>query len=139
MEPLVQRFVDAYNSRALDAFDSLLTDDVILIRNEEEACGRDAFKAVVAKLWRAFPDIQYSIEDAIVSGNKMALRWQGRGTHKGEYLGVQGSGRPISYGVLAMYELRDGRIARAWYVADLYSLLRRLQEGKVAAAAEARA
>jgi hypothetical protein len=38
-----------------------------------------------------------------------------------------------------MYELRDGRIARAWYVADLYSLVRRLQEGKAAPAAEARA
>lgn len=137
MDSFVQRVVDAYNSRTLEAFDSLLTDDVVLVRDEEKAHGRDEFKAVLARVKRAFPDLRYRVDDAVVSGDKMALRWEARGTHQGEYLGVQGSGRPISYTGITLYELRDGRIARVWVSADLLSLLRRLDVGR-RAAAEAR-
>jgi steroid delta-isomerase-like uncharacterized protein len=138
MEPFVQRLIDAYNGRALDAFDSLLTDDVVLVRDEEKAHGRDEFKAVLARLRRAFPDLQYRIVDVVSAGDRMALRWEGRGTHQGEYLGLQGTGRTVSYSGITWYELRDGRIARAWVAADLLSLLRRLQGGRTAAS-EARA
>ncbi len=138
MDPFVQRVVDAYNGRALEAFDSLLTEDVVLVRDEEKAHGRDEFKAVVARLRRAFPDIRYRIDDAVLSGDRMALRWEARGTHQGEYLGVRPSGRAISYTGITLYELRDGRIARVWVSADLLSLLRRLN-GERSAAPEARA
>jgi steroid delta-isomerase-like uncharacterized protein len=137
MHPFVQRVVDAYNSRTLEAFDSLLTDDVVLVRDEEKAHGRDEFKAVLARLRRAFPDIQYRIDDVIFSEDRLALRWEARATHQGEYLGVKASGRPISYTGITMYELRDGRVARAWVSADLLSLLRRLS-GERKAEVEAR-
>jgi steroid delta-isomerase-like uncharacterized protein len=128
MDPFVQRVVDAYNSRTLEAFDSLLTDDVVLVRDEEKARGREEFKAVLARVRRAFPDLRYRIEDVVVSPDRFALRWEARGTHQGEYLGVQASGRPVSYTGITLYELRDGRIARVWVSADLLSLLRRLNE-----------
>jgi steroid delta-isomerase-like uncharacterized protein len=134
MDPFVQRVVDAYNSRTLEAFDSLLTDDVVLIRDEEKARGREEFKAVLARLRRAFPDLRYRIDDAVVSPDRLALRWEARGTHQGEYLGVQASGRPVSYTGITLYELRDGRIARVWVSADLLSLLRRLNEERRATA-----
>ena len=128
MDPFVQRVIDAYNSRTLEAFDSLLTDDVVLVRDEEKARGREEFKAVLARVRRAFPDLRYRIDDVVVSPDRFALRWEARGTHQGEYLGVQASGRPVSYTGITLYELRDGRIARVWVSADLLSLLRRLNE-----------
>jgi steroid delta-isomerase-like uncharacterized protein len=138
MDPFVQRVIDAYNGRALEAFDTLLTDDVILVRDAEKAHGRDEFKAVLSRLFRAFPDLRYQIDDVVVSGDRMVLRWEGRGTHQGEYLGIQGTGRPITYRGITLYELRGGRIARAWVSADLLSLLRNLR-GERRAAAEATA
>jgi steroid delta-isomerase-like uncharacterized protein len=138
MDPFVQRVIDAYNDRTLAAFNSLLTDDVVLVRDDEKTCGPEEFKAVLARVRRAFPDLQYRILDAVSSGDRMVLRWEGRGTVQGVYLGVQGTGRSVTYGGITMYELRDGRIARAWVAADLLSLLRRLHEGR-AAPTEARA
>jgi steroid delta-isomerase-like uncharacterized protein len=132
----LQRLVDAYNQRKLDEFDELLADDVVLVRDEEKARGREEFKAVLARLQRAFPDIQYRIDDAIVAGDKIVLRWEARGTHRGEYLGVAATGRPASYTGITMYELSGGRIARVWVAADLFSLLRRLREGRAGAGAE---
>ncbi|MCL2449769.1 MAG: ester cyclase [Polyangiaceae bacterium] len=138
MDPFVQRLINAYNDPNLDGFDSLLSDDVVLVRDEEKARGRDAFKAVLTRLRRAFPDIQYHISDVVSSGDRLVLRWEARGTHRGEYLGVPGTGRLVSYGGITLYELRDGRVARAWVAADLLSLHRRLREGRDAAP-EARA
>ena len=137
MDAFVKRLVNAYNQRSLDEFDSLLTDDVVLVRDEEKAHGRDEFKAVLRRLQRAFPDIQYRIDDVIVAGDRIALRWEARGTHRDDYLGVPATGRPVSYTGVTIYELRDGRIARIWVAADLLSLLRRLRQARTGATPEA--
>jgi steroid delta-isomerase-like uncharacterized protein len=136
MGSFVKRLVDAYNKRALDEFDSLLTDDVVLVRDEEKAHGREEFKAVLRRLQRAFPDIEYRIDETIVAGDKIVLRWQARGTHGGEYLGVPATGRPVSYTGITIYELEGDRIARVWVNADLLSLLRRLREIRAGAMQE---
>jgi steroid delta-isomerase-like uncharacterized protein len=138
MDPFVQRLVDAYNGRDPRAFDSLLAADVILVRDGEKARGRDAFNAVLSRVRRAFPDIQYRIDDVIVSGDRIALRWEARGTHQGEYLGVPPTGRAMSYTGITLYEMADGVVTRAWVSADLLSLLRRLK-GEREVMAEARA
>jgi steroid delta-isomerase-like uncharacterized protein len=137
MDRFVKRLVNAYNQRSLDDFDNLLTDDVVLVRDEEKAHGRDEFKAVLRRLQRAFPDIQYRVDDVIVAGDRIALRWEARGTHRDEYLGVAATGRAVSYGGVTIYELRGDRIARIWVAADLLSLLRRLSEARTGATPEA--
>jgi steroid delta-isomerase-like uncharacterized protein len=138
MDAFVECLVDAYNGRTLEAFDALLTEDVVLVRDEEKARGREEFKNVLRRLRQAFPDIRYRIDDVIQSGDRLVLRWEARGTHQGEYLGVQPSGRAISYTGITAYELRDRKVARIWVAADLLSLVRRLR-GERAATAEARA
>jgi len=139
MDQFVKRLVNAYSQRSLDDFDNLLSDDVVLVRDEEKAHGRDEFKAVLRRLQRAFPDIQYRIDDVIVAGNRIALRWEARGTHRDEYLGVPATGRTVSYSGVTIYELRDDRISRIWVTADLLSLLRRLHEARPSTTPEAHA
>ena len=136
--PYVKRLVEAYNSRTLEDFDSLLSDDVVLVRAGEKAHGRDEFKRVLQRLRRAFPDIQYRIDDAIESGDRIALRWEANGTHRDEYLGIPATGRNARYSGVTIYELRDGKIARVWVAADLFSLLRSLTESRAASPPDAR-
>jgi steroid delta-isomerase-like uncharacterized protein len=138
-QPLVARLIEAYASPTLDEFDALLTEDVVLVRDGEKAHGPAEFKAILARLRRAFPDLEYRIDDVIAAGDKLVLRWAANGTHQGEYLGVPASGRAVSYTGITVYELRGERVARAWVSADLLSLLRRLREGRPDARPEARA
>jgi steroid delta-isomerase-like uncharacterized protein len=137
--PLVEKLIAAYASRNHDDFDPLLTDDVVLVRDEEKAHGKAEFKAVLARLRRAFPDIQYRIDDIVTTPDKIILRWNAQGTHQGEYLGVPATGRPMSYSGITLYDLRGDRVARIWVSADLLSLLRRLREARPDATPEARA
>jgi steroid delta-isomerase-like uncharacterized protein len=122
--PFLRKVLDAYNSHRVESFDELLTDDVVLVRNGTEVRGREAVKDVMSKLYRAFPDIEYDVDDVIVSGDKMVLRWNGRGTHRGDYFGIPPTGRTASYDGITLYELRGDRIARIWVTANVLALLR---------------
>ena len=126
--PFLRKVLDTYNGRSVDAFDSLLSDDCTLVRDGVEARGREAIKRVLAQLYRAIPDLEYRIDDAVSSGDKTAIRWEGRGAHRGEYLGVPPTGKVMSYFGITFFETRDGRIVRLWVSTNLVERLRNLAE-----------
>jgi steroid delta-isomerase-like uncharacterized protein len=126
--PFLKRVLDTYNSRRLDAFDALLTEDCVLNRDGAEARGREATKRVLGQLYRAIPDLEYRIDDAVTSGDKTAIRWEGHGTHRGEYMGLAPTGAALSYGGITFYETRGDRIARIWVSTNLAMQLRALAE-----------
>jgi steroid delta-isomerase-like uncharacterized protein len=126
--PFLRRVLATYNSRRPDAFDELLTEDCTLIRDGAEARGRDAVKRVLAQLYRAIPDLEYRIDDAISAGDKMAIRWEGHGTHRGEYHGVAPTGREMSYTGITFYETRGDLVARIWVSTNLLQQLRKASE-----------
>ena len=99
-DPFLRKVLDTYNSRRPDAFDGLLTEECTLVRDGAEARGREAVKRVLAQLYRAIPDLEYRIDDAVSSGDKVAIRWEGRGTHRGEYFGIPPTGSAILSGGL---------------------------------------
>jgi steroid delta-isomerase-like uncharacterized protein len=126
--PFLRRVLDTYNSRRPEAFDALLTEDCALVRDGVEAGGREAVKRVLAQLYRAIPDLEYRIDDAVSSGEKTAIRWEGHGTHRGEYLGISPTGRAMSYGGITFFETRGDRIARIWVSTNLVERLRSVAE-----------
>jgi predicted ester cyclase len=83
---------------------------------------------VLGQLYRAIPDLVYRIDDAVSAGDKMAIRWEGRGTHRGEYQGLAPTGSEMTYGGITFYETRGDRIARIWVSTNLLEQLRKLSE-----------
>jgi steroid delta-isomerase-like uncharacterized protein len=122
----LRTILDVYNSHRLGDFDALLTEDCTIERDGTEAHGREAVKRILGQLYRAVPDLEYRIDDAIISGDKAALRWEGHGTHRAEYQGVAPTGLAMSYGGTTFLELRDGRIAHLWVSTNLVERLRSL-------------
>lgn len=127
-DPFLRRVLDTYNSRRPDAFDGLLSEDCTLVRDGVEARGRETVKRVLAQLYRAIPDLEYRIDDAVSSGDKIAIRWEGRGTHRGEYSGISPTGSAMSYVGITFFETRGDRIARIWVSTNLLEQLRTLAD-----------
>jgi uncharacterized protein (TIGR02246 family) len=125
-DPFLRKVIDSYNGHDTKRFDDLLAEDCVLVRNGVEARGREAFKRVLDKLYRAFPDIEYRIDDVIVAGDKIALRWSGTATHRGEYLGFAPTGKPVTYDGITLYERRGDKLAKVWVSANLIGLSRQL-------------
>jgi predicted ester cyclase len=79
---------------------------------------RDAMQDV----HRAFPDIRFTIEDAVESGDTIWVRVRGRGTATGPFFGPP-SGRPVDFTVIDVCRVVDGRIVEHWGVPDRFAVL----------------
>ena len=58
-----------------------------------------------------------------------------RGTHRGDFMGVPASGKPISVTYIDLWRARGGRLARNWVQLDILGLLQ--QVGAIPAPAAA--
>ncbi len=52
-----------------------------------------AYLAIIAMMRGGFPDIQWTLEEMITEGDKVAAHFTMRGTHQGAFLGVPTGGK----------------------------------------------
>jgi steroid delta-isomerase-like uncharacterized protein len=125
---LVRAGFEALNDGDLDACVELTSPDLIINLAElpEPLHGRDIWREGAAMFRRAFPDLHAEIEDIFGSGDRVAVRVSMSGTHRGEYLGIPATGRPVSYVSHEFYRVQDGLIAEEWICSDLAGLLRQI-------------
>jgi len=92
-----------------------------------EATGTQALKeGVVARLYRAFPDLHITLEDLIEEGDKVVEKDLVTGTHQGEFNGLPPTGRSVSYHEIFIMRFANGRIAEIWGVVDIFSQMKQL-------------
>src|SRR5690349_18479019 len=70
----------------------------------------------------AMPDIRFTIEDSIESGDTIWVRVRGQGTATGPFFGPP-SGRPVDFTVIDVARVVDGRIVEHWGVPDRFAVL----------------
>jgi len=76
--------------------------------------------------WQAFPDINVTIEDLIVEGDKVVVRFIGRGTHQGDLGGIPATGNKTEAGAIEIFRIEDGKIVEAWEISDRLGLMMQL-------------
>jgi predicted ester cyclase len=81
---------------------------------------------VFETLRRAYPDLHITSEDMIAEGDKVVSRNTVTGTHLGEYMGLQPTGKSVTYNEIFIFRISNGRIAETWGVVDVLSQLRQL-------------
>jgi len=75
---------------------------------------------------KAFPDLKLKLGPFVVEGDRVALRFVGTGTHKGEFLGIPPTGRKTETPGIAIVTCRDGRIVEDLTEFDALGLLTKL-------------
>jgi predicted ester cyclase len=83
----------------------------------------EGLRAVV----RAFPDYRWELHHLVIEAPWIAAHFANTGTHRGMFLGVAPTGRPVSTQEFAFYRVDGGRIAEVWVTADDLRLLQQLQ------------
>jgi steroid delta-isomerase-like uncharacterized protein len=91
-----------------------------------KARGPDGFRTIIEGLRSGFPDIRYTIEDLLADGDRVVIRWTWEGTHDGKYLVFPPSGKRHSVSGITIYEVKEGKIVRAWLQADRLGHLQQL-------------
>ena len=126
---LVQRWLhEGWNQGSPDVVDQLISES--WIGHDPARPGlssRDELKQNIRSIRAAFPDLHFTIEDVLVDGNRVALRWSSLGTHQAEFLGRHPTGHKVASGGIDIYRIEDGRIAETWSYWDVIGVLRQME------------
>jgi predicted ester cyclase len=91
---------------------------------------REGVRALFSALWAAFPDLQATIHDQVAEGDKVATRKTLSGTHEGPLLGLPPTGRRVSFDVIDIVRLAEGKMLERWCVVDQLALVRGVRSSK---------
>lgn len=124
-ELLERHTEEVWNRGNLEAVHEFVAEDYVehdpSIRDQFR--GPEAYRRNVEAFLSAFPDLEVTIEDSIVEGNKIAMRQRFRGTHEGEFMGIEPTEAEIESTSFVMCRIEDDRIAETWVETDVLGLL----------------
>ncbi|MDP9238368.1 MAG: ester cyclase [Chloroflexota bacterium] len=103
----------------------------------QEQKGPDAGLAVAHMFADAFPDGRIDIVNIKEAGDTAMVEFVGRGTHKGELMGIAPTGKTLTLPVCNVMEVRDGKIYREREYMDMMTLMTQLGVMPAPAAAHA--
>jgi steroid delta-isomerase-like uncharacterized protein len=128
---ILRRVTDeVFGQGNLDLVDELFAADYVLHDPGipgGELRGPEDFKQRWVSMFRtAFPDLQLSIEDQVAEGDKVVTRYVGRGTHRGELMGIAPTGMVVSVGGIIISRVSGGRIEEEWNNFDALGMMQQL-------------
>jgi steroid delta-isomerase-like uncharacterized protein len=88
--------------------------------------GPAGYLAIIGMMRGGFPDIQWTLEEMIAEGDKVAARFTMRGTHQDTFFGIPPTGRKIEVQAMNFYRLSDGKIVEERGQPDLLGLLQQI-------------
>jgi steroid delta-isomerase-like uncharacterized protein len=121
-------WVEALNRGDVSAADeSFAADCVVHITGVPDPIrGVAAWKEVVRGFLTAFPDLHFTIDETIVSGNTVAMRWRARGTHTGPLGALPPTGRGMMIDGLVFDHVANDKVVERWEQLDQSVMLQQL-------------
>ncbi len=129
LKEVVRRLENTFNDpqiRESSYFD--FYDDYLIIHGfpPNLPTDKEGFKQFIYLLWKAFPDIKITFEDIIVEGNKVVCRYNLAGTHRGEFVDLQPTGKQFKVNGMTIFSFRDAKCIERWNLVDMMSLMEQL-------------
>jgi len=126
-----ERFRDAMNTCDPQVISSTIDelvapDATIRTPLPGDATGAEKLKQVWAVLLAGLPDLALNVEDLIGEDDKVVARIVVTGTHLGDYMGLEPTGKSIAYDEIFIFRFTDGRVVETWGVVDVLSQMKQL-------------
>lgn len=122
---VVRRFLtEVQNNKNLEIIDELVATD--FVGHTAEVHGHTELKKVISDNLSAFPDLKMTIEAQVAEDDLVFTRYTAAGTHEGVYRGVPATGEPVTYTVVAIHKLVDGKITEGWRVVDRLDIVHQI-------------
>ena len=122
---LADLFVEMTNTHNPDLVDRFVAEDYVN-HNDFVADGREANRQFWAAFFTGLPDVRVTMEDLVVSGDRVVGRFTYRGTHTGNLLGIPASGKPVEMRSIDIWRVRDGLFVEHWDELNLMQLFQQI-------------
>lgn len=124
---VVRRFYEAFGAEDMEALKEVLARDLIAYTHAQaEAQTREQQLQGIA-MWLESFETDFDVEEQIAEGDKVATRVTLRAVHsRGEFMGVQPSGKQIDLGGMSFERIKDGRIVHRRVESDWLKVMQQL-------------
>jgi steroid delta-isomerase-like uncharacterized protein len=110
---LAAHYLKGLNDHDPNAVDGFVAVDYIN-HNAFVENGREANRAFWASFFTAFPDIETTMDDLVVAGNRVVGRFTYRGTHAGPFYGLPPTGNAIEMRSIDIWRTHNGEFVEHW-------------------------
>ncbi len=135
---LIRNFFEEWNNRNTDILNELYVPNA---KYHHPSIGSTPISfeeaiEMIKMFWQAFPDLTVTIEDLFADGDKVVVRFIGRGTHQRDLGGIPATGLKTEASAIEIFQIVDGKIVEAWEISDRLGLMQqlgmelKLKEGK---------
>jgi steroid delta-isomerase-like uncharacterized protein len=118
---------EAFGRGNLDLIDQVSTEDYVdhdpIVGDQD----RESVKQTISGYREAFPDLQFTIEDAFAADDRVVVRWRAEGTFEKAFMGQEPThekGEPV-YGI-GIDRYQDGKLAESWTQWDTLTFMRNI-------------
>ena len=126
---VVLRFIDVvYNASHPDSIDAFVHPDFVDHSPgvPPDARGPAWVHTQYANTYAAFPDLRFTVDDAIAENDKVVTRWSSHGTFSGKLGDVTGKGQKVMIQGISIMRIADGKIIESWDLVDRASMFRQV-------------
>lgn len=110
----------------LDRIDEVYAEDAIEHDPFGDHHGRAEIRESMEQVFAAFSDFSATVEDVIAEDDRVAMRVRLSGTHDGEFMGFEPTGRTFEVQNMVFTRIEDGQIAERWVQPDGFGQLAQL-------------
>ncbi|HWO67917.1 MAG TPA: ester cyclase [Umezawaea sp.] len=121
---LADYFVEMTNTHNPDLVDRFIAEDYTN-HNDFVADGREANRQFWTAFFTGLPDVVVTMEDLVVSGDRVVGRFTYRGTHTGDLLGIPATGKPVEMRSIDIWRVQHGMFVEHW---DQLNLMQMFQQ-----------
>lgn len=121
----VRRFIEeVLNLGKVDAAGQFFWEDMVeQVPFPGQGPGLDGLKDVLRGLRDAFPDMHWTVQEQIIEGDKVLSRFEWTGTHRGTFLGVPATDRPVTVWGMVIDRFQGERIKETRIIMDTFGLM----------------
>ncbi len=100
--------------------------NVVWHQSQSDIKGTEAYKQFLKSTFATFPDIQFTLDDVIAQGDKVALRYTWTGTFQGKWGNIAPTGKKVSLHVHVFQRFENGKLVESWSAGDNLGLYRQM-------------
>jgi steroid delta-isomerase-like uncharacterized protein len=125
---VMNRFVTFINTASEKLAEELISPNALFFipGQVDPLRGPIGYLTIIKMMRSGFPDVQWTLEDIVAEGDKVAARFTMHGTHQGIFFGVPPTEKPISVQAMNFYYLSGGKIVGEHGQPDFLGLLQQI-------------
>ncbi len=115
---------EVYNEGNVDAMAEIFAEEYLHgAANGPDAIGIEEGAKRIGGFVTALPDLEWTFDEVVAEGNRVAARWTTRGTHDGDLLGFAATGKPVEFTGISFFTIDCGKVSEFQTEMDVVGML----------------